>query len=87
MTDHRLVVLPSCLHAYPVLSEPGVEPPEVGPCERCGKPYEPMVLVCAGCGKRIPPHVRECQTPRCMEQAAAFAAELMANYPDAFGGE
>ena len=67
----KLVPLCTGAHVHRIVSE---DPREYGPCEDCGKPYEPTVLWCLGCGSRLEGGA-ECLTPRCQEEAAKLRAE------------
>jgi hypothetical protein len=61
-----------CTHAHPILSD---DPPEYGPCERCGKPFTEPVYLCLGCAQPHQPG-QECQTPRCQQELTRFRAEF-----------
>ncbi|MEZ0090006.1 hypothetical protein [Streptacidiphilus sp. EB129] len=82
-TRGKRVPLCTGAHVHRIVSE---NPAVYGPCEDCGTPYEEQVFHCAGCGRRLASG-QECTTPRCQEQAAVFAAELRAAYPEAFTDE
>lgn len=73
--------VPLCIgHLHMIVSE---DPTVYGPCEDCGTPYKELVFHCAGCLRRLGSG-EQCTTPRCQEQAAAFAVKLRAAYPEAF---
>ena len=84
-SEERGKLVPLCTGAH-IHRIDGEEPSGYGPCEDCGIPYTPTVLVCLGCAERHEAGTG-CGTPRCQAQAAAFAAELRANHPEPAAAE